>query len=552
MSSRGREELLPFVERGRCDSEELIPLVDSASEDAFAAKPDHARKLDPSVRDTLPWQHPDPSSLYNYDSHRSHRRCWPPAYPRFRRQLRFLRQLLHLIKYAVYAYLPVLILCPIFFPSYNNPPAHYAELASACSASQSEPGCANPRQEQIFITTALYDKHGKLLGGKYGENLLDLIHILGEQNVFLSIYENDNAPDGIAALDAFRDRLPCRNELVHETHVSMDDFPTVTMPDGTQRTKRLAYLTELRNRAMRPLDQFNETVGAFDKILFLNDVFYNPIEAAQLLFSTNADSAGHEQYLAACALDYWNPVKFYDSYATRDADGFTPGEQIFPIFTPSGRALSRQDMFDQTDAVRVSSCWSGMVAMQAKWVQNLNISLPRPDFQDVAAHVIDPDDPTPVAPPIRFRYEPEMYMDACECCLFLADVFTAARKAGALETGVYMNPFVRVTYTPDLLPILPYMKYWERSWLALQTIVSFLKWYPDTNPYRTVQEGQAFTEEVWVSNNETRALGSWVMKERTGRNGLFCWTRKMHLVNRGARKGEKNWEHTRVPAGRRL
>ena len=110
---------------------------------------------------------------------------------------------------------------------------------------------------------------------------------------------------------------------------------------------------------------------AFDKLLFINDVIFDPIEAAQLLFSTNMDSTGRTNYGAACAVDFINPFKFYDRFATRDLDGYNMGIPFFPWFTAAGTATSRSDAIAGSDAVRVRSCWGGMAAFEAKWFQEL-------------------------------------------------------------------------------------------------------------------------------------------------------------------------------------
>ncbi|KAJ4145289.1 hypothetical protein LMH87_004144 [Akanthomyces muscarius] len=461
------------------------------------------------------------------------------------------RQLVVLLKLYVLSFTIIAFSVLVIFPSHTDPPAQHKILEQRCPGPAPSTGCANPHNEQIFIVASMYDKDGSLLGGQWGQQLLDVVNLIGPENAFVSIYENNNAPAGSAALYNFRQRLPCRSDLAHEQHVDLSQFPNITMPDGSERMKRLAYLTELRNRAMRPLDRFNESVGAFDKVLFLNDVYYRPIDAAQLLFSTNADDSGHTHYLSACAMDYDSPGIFYDSYATRDAQGYEVGSQEYPVFTTAGNAISRHDMLGNTDAVRVSACWSGMVAMQARWVQNTNsTSLPTPNFQDVAAHIIDPDAPMPVEVPIRFRYEPEIFADSCECCLFLADVTTVARKAGAIDTETFLNPYVRVTYKPKLLSWILLSKRWERIWIPLQAFNTWVKGRPDFNPHRTVQEGDVFTEEIWVANESLPAGGSWEMKERKGRNGMICWGRMMHLMKLGGKRGgDRNWERAQIPKG---
>ncbi len=63
---------------------------------------------------------------------------------------------------------------------------------------------------------------------------------------------------------------------------------------------------------------------------------------------------------------------------------------------------------------------------------------------------------------MRFRYEPEPYYDACESCLFPADVATAAAHDGAAETGLYVNPYVRTAYSEAILAWLPRARRLER------------------------------------------------------------------------------------------
>lgn len=450
-------------------------------------------------------------------------------------------------KYTLILLAVLFVAVPILTPSYTRPPPHYRELKERCTGPDAVAGCANPFNEKVFISISLYDKGGHLASGRWGEQVLELIQMLGPENTFLSIYENDS-PLGEAPLADFKSKVPCNHEIVFDRHVSLGGFENVTMPDGTQRMKRLSYLSEMRNRALRPLDRFRAEMGVvpFDKVLFLNDVFFHVEDAAQLLFSTNVGPDGRAHYLSTCALDYAHPLLFYDLYAQRDAEGYSNGLPIFPIFSTAGQGLSRQDMLDQKDAVRVSACWSGMVAMQAKYVQNLDQSLPAPNFQQVGAHVILPDDPVAIEAPVRFRYEPEIFFDACECCLFLADVSTAARKdRDAPEHGVFVNPYVRVAYDDWALRWLHRVKRWEKLFVVPHRIISWYVGLPRNNPYRQVQEGEPFTEEIWVDDH-------WKLVNRTGRSGLFCAVREMQLIQRKERTEDKNWKNVEMPPGQQL
>ncbi|KAI0101977.1 glycosyltransferase family 69 protein [Hypoxylon sp. NC0597] len=456
--------------------------------------------------------------------------------------------LITFLKYIVIIICVLLIGTPIIAPSYTRLPQHYRDLESRCQGPLRTPGCANVNNEKIFISVSLYDKEGHLANGFWGESLLELIHLLGDDNVFLSIYENDSGPEGAAALESLRRQLRCKNYIVNDPHVPLSDFPTVTLPDDTLRVKRLAYLSEMRNRALRPLDRFDSSVGTvqYDKILFLNDVAFHPIEAAHLLFSTNVQSDGRAHYLSACAVDFWTPLKFYDLYVTRDYEGYSAGLPFWPVFLNVGEGVSRAAMVSQKDAVPVQACWSGMVAMQAKYVQNLNESLPNSHFQDIGSYVVDPAKPHNVTAPVRFRYEPEVFFDACECCLFHADVARVAKKAEEKELGIYMNPYVRVAYTEKTLSWLHWVKKWERLFSIPHALSSWFMSLPTRNPHRTVQEGELFTEEIWVGEGNT---GHWQLVQREGRNGLFCGVREMQAIKLDERDEDKNWENIKIPAG---
>jgi hypothetical protein len=146
------------------------------------------------------------------------------------------------------------------------------------------------------------------------------------------------------------------------------------MPTGEKRTKRIAFLAEVRNRALRPLAA--EGAGRFDKLLYINDVMFKPVDAINLLFSTNVDASGRSQHGAVCAVDFINAFKIYDRFATRDFEGYDMGIPFYPWFTDAGGGSSRQDVFDQKDAVRVRACWGGMTAFEAKWfVESQDIAL---------------------------------------------------------------------------------------------------------------------------------------------------------------------------------
>ncbi|KAI7971159.1 hypothetical protein EIK77_003086 [Talaromyces pinophilus] len=382
---------------------------------------------------------------------------------------------------------------PLFWPSYTNPPDHYLTTQRRCKESVTF-GRGNPHNETVFIAASIYDPGGKLAGKDWGQAVIRLIELLGPDNVFLSLYENDPDPGADASLNALRNRVPCNNSIVSE-HLPVEDLPHIRLPSGDNVIKRIAYLAEVRNRALEPIK--TNTSTQFDKLLFLNDVIFDPIEAIQLLFSTNIDeNSGRAQYSAACAVDFINPFKFYDTFATRDLEGFGIGVPLYPWFTDSGLALSRNDVFAQKDAVRVRSCWGGMVAFQAKWFQRDQVLVDH-NFGNLL--------------PLHFRYEEDTFWDASECCLIHADLTYVVHggKSDSNDTGIFMNPYVRGAYDPTTLSWPPYTRRIERLYSPFQSFMSHLARLPTASPRRLRQPGQRVIQKIWEGEpSQSRWLSS--------------------------------------------
>jgi hypothetical protein len=102
----------------------------------------------------------------------------------------------------------ILVFCAIFFPSYTRTPARYGVLREL-SSNSSVPGRANLRSEKVFIAASIHDPDGGLTGGAWGQSVLDLVDLLGPENVFLSIYENDPSELAQASLETFRREAQC-------------------------------------------------------------------------------------------------------------------------------------------------------------------------------------------------------------------------------------------------------------------------------------------------------------------------------------------------------
>ena len=415
--------------------------------------------------------------------------------------------------------LACILITAIFNPSYTRPPSQYGDLKKRITESEDE-GPANPARQKIFIAASLYDAGGHILGGAWGRAVLELIDLLGSDNVYLSIYENAGDHGSAEAQAELKEKVRCKYSIVYDMDFVMENVPHVELPDGSRRVTRTAFLADVRNKALQPLEEEAADIQ-FDKILYLNDVFFNPIDAAQLLFSTNQGEDGKESYRAACAMDFANPFKFYDTYASRDTDGFGMGIIFFPWFSSAGNATSRHDVLRGTDAVRVKSCWGGMVAFDAK--------------------------PFQAETPLRFRASEELYWDASECCLIHADIAATKSAFDTKDLGIYMNPFVRVAYSQRTLDWLAFTRRFERLYTIPQWIINRAVGLPWYNPRRSEQARSWIERKVWVPDYNLETGGSFQMLNRKSKGDGFCGRQGLQLLRTSHQAGEKNWEEVPVP-----
>lgn len=446
------------------------------------------------------------------------------ARPTCFRRLFFRRRFcyLHVIFGIVFT---LILLTSIFRPSYTRPPAHYATLRKSVLKT-SYPGRGNPRNEKVFLAASLYDRDGQLARGQWGVQLLELVNLLGEQNVFVSIYENDSGEDGRSALRELEQQIPSRKSIVFDDHLDLNGLPAVTIPGGEKRVKRIEYLAQVRNMALKPLEA--DPKSRYDKLLYLNDILFDPLDALQLLFSTNANADGVSQYRAACAVDFDNPFKFYDTYATRDLQGYSMGLPFYPWFSTAGSGESRKDVLQGKDAVRVRSCWGGMVAFDAKYFQASSSTN---------------------TTPVRFRAGQDLFWEASECCLIHADIQDPQTNVDEItDTGIYMNPYVRVAYDHRTLSWLGTTRRFEKLYTFLHNLGNHLVGLPWYNPRRTDDPGQTVQETVWVPDPAQDGGGSFQTVDRIAGNDGFCGRRGLQVIVEDRQPSQKGWENIPVPS----
>ncbi|KAL6705160.1 hypothetical protein ACN47E_007265 [Coniothyrium glycines] len=466
------------------------------------------------------------------------------------------RSVLRLILWSVFSVPYILVFlvvfAAVFFPSYTVRPAHYQALRQR-ALNSTIPGRANPHGEKVFISASLHEDNGHLTSGGWGRSVLELVDLLGPENVHLSIYEDNADEKTKESIINFRHKTPCNSTIVVED-LDLSTLPRITLPSGETRLKRIAFLAKVRNRALAPID---DNGVKFDRVLFLNDVNFNPIEAVQLLFATNVDSTGRANYAAACAVDFIMPFKFYDRFATRDFDGYITGLVFFPWFTSAGTATSRNDVLSGTDAVRVRSCWSGMVAYEAAPFQD-QTSTGR-SAMSLAKLTEQPSSVSRVGP-LQFRYNEETFWESSECCLINADL---QYRGSGFTTGfpkeprIYMNPFVRVAYDENTLAWLSLVRRPERLYSLIHDILNYFVGFPVKQERGTEEPGQIYTNSVWEYDDPAKGLsstasqddlkGHWKQVTRIAEPGGFCGSPNLLVINENPQHGEGPWSKIFVP-----
>ncbi|KAL8996568.1 MAG: hypothetical protein Q9169_003963 [Polycauliona sp. 2 TL-2023] len=284
----------------------------------------------------------------------------------------------------------------------------------------------------VYIASTQWNS-GKLLQNHWIPSLLQVLKDLKAANVqvFVSIYENGSWDSTKSVLEELRptlDALGIAHRIILDDKSHQDVIARNESGSGWLRTaygtemRRIPYLANVRNEALKPLHEMTAAGELFDKLIFINDVLFSPEDILTLLNTHDG------KYAAACALDFlnppWNhvsakvrghhPPGIYDDFATRDSDGNIIGSHLYPYFSST---VSRKAIISGHD-VPVQSCWNGIIAFDASPFQRQSN-------------------------PLRFRGIPDSlaqyHLEGSECCLIHYDNPLSA------ENGVYINPEVHLT-----------------------------------------------------------------------------------------------------------
>ena len=300
------------------------------------------------------------------------------------------------------------------------------------------------QSQKIYIAAQFWTSEDVLVDF-WLKQFLKLVDVLGRQNVYVSILESgslDNTADAIRWLDSELERLgigrtvitdPTTHEdAVNAGHIDQDGHHKSGWIEtgerntsGQKQLRRIPYLSGLRNRGLEPLLRMHKNAGrTFDKILYLNDVYFEPSDILTLL----ATNGGH--FDVACGIDFHYPPAFYDTFALRDAEGRGPVMATFPYF----RSAETRNPILQGVPAPVTSCWNGVLLVDAAPYYDQIRSTTKGSARQQETG-------------LRFRGVPDSlalhHLEASECCLIHADLVAS----GYAHKGIFLNPAVRSGYT---------------------------------------------------------------------------------------------------------
>jgi hypothetical protein len=243
-------------------------------------------------------------------------------------------------------------------------------------------------------------------------------------------------------------------------------------------------------------------------------------------------------------MDYINPIKFYDRFAMRDNEYYETGIPFFPWFIAGeGKSESWHDVMAEKDAVRVKSCWGGMVAFEAKWFR-------KDTLQGEQS-------------PLRFRSEPDTFWDASECCLIHADLGHLIQQSGQeTPAQIFVNPFVRVSYDANTFGWLEFTRRFERLFTIPHMVIGWFLGMPWSSSRRLEVPGQPVKHKEWtyLSNFDMKGkepftladmkhFGTWNTVEQIAKPGGFCGFPFLLALKNKRSSGDRYWEKIFAPPG---
>jgi alpha-1,3-mannosyltransferase len=194
-----------------------------------------------------------------------------------------------------------LVLFPLLVPSLTPPNPASAMPLSTSVIRSTNTSTSSPPQNVIFVAANLYNSEAIL--PRFSASLFELAKAVGEDNIFISIYESNSKDRTKAKLSQFEADLSQR-KIPHRIEMA-----TTNDHIGVEGNyNRIEFLANTRNKVYEALEvQPGASYKArVNKVLWLNDILFDSSSALDLL-NTNG---GH--FDVACGLDYV-PLGVYDT-----------------------------------------------------------------------------------------------------------------------------------------------------------------------------------------------------------------------------------------------
>ncbi|KAL4952121.1 cryptococcal mannosyltransferase 1-domain-containing protein [Aspergillus filifer] len=336
-----------------------------------------------------------------------------------------------------------------------------------------------PERQRIFIASALWNNE-RTLPSQWNEVLVELAGVFGADNLYLSVYETGSSQgtkDALRRLDSTLGAVGVQRSIFISDPTTTDE--ALKRPPADE--KRIAYLSGLRNQALKPLYDLRDSSIFFDRILFLSDVIFTKDDVLGLL-NTN-----YGAYTAACSFDILKPPSESNLLALRDAEDREPVMQKWPFFYASRSREAMKYMLP----VPVHSCWDGMVFMSTEAIYSIR--------------------------PVKFRGLPDGLtrkgLVASDTCLIHADNVISRRR------GVYLNPFVRVGYDEPSYSATHSSSHWLSTWGIFESLweCRYQRWFSFPLFARWSIRGRISSWEAEDENHRER--GGWCIVDEAQATG---------------------------------
>ncbi|KAK9366549.1 cryptococcal mannosyltransferase 1-domain-containing protein [Lipomyces kononenkoae] len=292
--------------------------------------------------------------------------------------------------------------------------------------------------DAYFIAANFYNNDDIL--STWVAEMAKLISVLGSDNVYVSLAENDS-PDNTASSLLRFSRYLHHTGVQHSLNITSGIRPLPMHDPWVDTHTRISYMTTIRNIALAPLEEVSSTpLGSRMKyIIFLNDVIYRYTDVLKLLDAVqNKESTPDESTMPvvmACAMDM-QTATLYDQWADRDICGNSLNG-MYPFFS----AANDRKAVRQGGLVDVGTCWNGLVVMNA----GPFLSPPR----TYRHHTDDNDanDKNRLVSPLRFPSPPSKCIIS-ECTLLPIELLNSylQTSGGHVRPRIVMDTSVIVAY----------------------------------------------------------------------------------------------------------